>query len=160
MPEKTAMPKKLIAEFTESYLEKIFYFCLKKTGDADSLETVKALEKYGYLHRSEGGYVPDVLVLNVKEIKSAFESLDEQTASELMAMAQNAKKLLGDLYDKVAQTVKSDLPKIFSKDEFRLTLATSNMYFSRGYVMSRALRSGWLKPADEVSYTIGAHIYE
>ncbi len=95
MPEKTAMPKKLIAEFTESYLEKIFYFCLKKTGDADSLETVKSLEKYGYLHRSEGDYVPDVLVLNVKEIKSAFESLDEQTASELMAMAQNAKSFLG-----------------------------------------------------------------
>lgn len=89
------MPKKLIAEFTESYLEKIFYFCLKKTGDADSLETVKALEKYGYLHRSEGGYVPDVLVLNVKEIKSAFESLMSRLLLSLWRWRKTQRSFLG-----------------------------------------------------------------
>ncbi|MBQ9765120.1 MAG: sigma-70 family RNA polymerase sigma factor, partial [Lachnospiraceae bacterium] len=32
------MTEKLIAEFTEGYMEKIFYFCLKKTGNSEEAE--------------------------------------------------------------------------------------------------------------------------
>ena len=40
MQESNVIKDKLINEFSESYVEKIFYFCLKKTGnpnDADDL---------------------------------------------------------------------------------------------------------------------------
>lgn len=33
MAETNAMPEKLISEFVDNYLKKVFYFCLKKTGD-------------------------------------------------------------------------------------------------------------------------------
>ena len=32
------MTQRLIAEFTENYLETLFYFCLKKTGSRDEAE--------------------------------------------------------------------------------------------------------------------------
>lgn len=34
MAETNPMTEKLIAEFTENYMEKLFYFCLKKTGSS------------------------------------------------------------------------------------------------------------------------------
>lgn len=122
-------------------------------------ETVKALEKYGYLHKNGDGYTPDILVLNMGEIKKAAEKFDSAAVSELSKMAENARTLLKNLYDKIAEAVTADLPAIFSKDEYQCRLATSNLYFSRGYVMSEALRSGWLLPAEKVSPAVGAHLY-
>ena len=52
------MRDRLIKEFTESYMEKIFYFCLKKTGDhyeAEDLTQDIALQIITSLH---GGTVP------------------------------------------------------------------------------------------------------
>lgn len=36
--ERATVSEKLVAEFTENYMEKIFYFCLKRTGNASSAE--------------------------------------------------------------------------------------------------------------------------
>ena len=33
MAEINAMSEKLISDFADNYMEKVFYFCLKKTGD-------------------------------------------------------------------------------------------------------------------------------
>ena len=38
MAEANTMSEKLIAEFTQNYMEKLFYFCLKKTGNGDEAE--------------------------------------------------------------------------------------------------------------------------
>ena len=38
MNGKASMSEKLVTEFTENYLEKIFYFCLKRTGNVNSAE--------------------------------------------------------------------------------------------------------------------------
>lgn len=38
MKQKDQMTQRLIAEFTENYLETLFYFCLKKTGSRDEAE--------------------------------------------------------------------------------------------------------------------------
>lgn len=122
-------------------------------------ETVEALEKYGYLRKSGDTYVPDILVLNINEIKRAAEKLDGAVASELSQMAENARTLLKNLYDKIAAAVKADLPAIFSNDAHQCRLAISNIYHARGYVMAQALRSGWLLPAEKVSPAIGAHLY-
>ena len=44
MKQKDQMTQRLIAEFTENYLETLFYFCLKKTGSRDEAEK-KATDK-------------------------------------------------------------------------------------------------------------------
>ena len=35
---QNSVKEQLIAEFTESYMEKLFYFCLKKTGEVREAE--------------------------------------------------------------------------------------------------------------------------
>ena len=42
MQESNGMCAKLINEFTESYMGKLFYFCLKKTGDVREAEDLRA----------------------------------------------------------------------------------------------------------------------
>lgn len=113
-------------------------------------ETVEALKKCGYLRKSGDTYIPDVLVLNINEIKQAAEKLDGAASSELSQMAENARTLLKNLYDKITKAVSADLPAIFSNDVHQCRLAISNIYHARGYVMAEALRSGWLLPAEKV----------
>ena len=38
MDETKKMQEKLIKEFTEEYMEPLFYFCLKKTGDSEEAQ--------------------------------------------------------------------------------------------------------------------------
>lgn len=152
-----------IADRTPSYLtdkeaETLRNFALGNAKDGDP-ETVKVLETYGYLRKKGDKYIPDILVLNINEIRQAGEKFDQATASELSVMAERARTLLKNLYDKISEAIKADLPAIFSKDAYQLRLTTSNIYHARGYVMSEALRSGWMMPAEKVSPAIGAHLY-
>ena len=58
MSHKNDMRDRLINEFVESYMEKLFYFCLKKTGDhyeAEDLAQDIALQIITSLH---GGTIP------------------------------------------------------------------------------------------------------
>lgn len=72
--------------------------------------------------------------------------------------ANRAQKLMKYLFDEIEKIVQKDLPEIFSEDDFLLRLAVSACYFRRGYVMSEALNSGYLTPADQLSRAIGAYI--
>lgn len=152
-----------IADRTPPYLsdeesEELRNFALENAKE-NNPETVEALEKYGYLRKSGDTYIPDILVININEIKQAVEKLDKATTSELSVMAENVRTLLKNLYDKISEAIKADLPAIFSKDEYQCRLAISSLYFARGYVMAEVLRSGWLLPAEKVSPAIGAHLY-
>ena len=58
MSNSSVMRDRLMNEFAENYMEKIFYFCLKKTGDqyeAEDLTQDIALQIITSLH---GGTIP------------------------------------------------------------------------------------------------------
>ncbi|MCM1365568.1 MAG: sigma-70 family RNA polymerase sigma factor [Ruminococcus sp.] len=152
-----------IAERTPLYLadDEAKTLCNSVIGNINDInsDTIKALKNYGYLRKDGENYIPNFLVLDINEIKQAVKKFDEATFFELSALADTAKAQLKDLYDKIAEVIKDDLPAIFSKDEYQYRLAVSNIYFCRGYVISEALRSGWLMSADKVSPAIGAHMY-
>lgn len=57
MQETNRMCDQLINEFTENYMEKLFYFCLKKTGnnvEAEDLTQDIALQIITALNRGAG----------------------------------------------------------------------------------------------------------
>lgn len=152
-----------IADRTPSYLtdeeSKTLRNCVLGDSNEGKEETLKALEKYGYLRKVGDSYVPDFLVLKPNEIKQAYGKLDKSTVLELSAAAEKARKLLKDLYDKIAEAVRADLPAVFIDNGPLCRLAITNIYHARGYVMEQALNSGWLMEADKVSPVIGAHLF-
>ncbi len=122
-------------------------------------EVVKKLLSYGYLKKAKDFYTPDIVTLKMVEIRDNVKNMDSSVVSELSALAERAKKLFKDLYDEVYGIIRDDLPEIFSEDVYYLRLAVANCYFCRGYVMSDALKNGYLLPYDKVSNVVGAHIY-
>lgn len=56
--ERVAVRDRLITEFTEGYMDKLFYFCLRKTGDADSAEDMTQDVMLHILTALEKGVVP------------------------------------------------------------------------------------------------------
>ena len=130
------------------------------TGKGDAPDDVaKALSGYGYLKECDGKYRPSVLLLNMAEIKRRSDALDAETAAGVTAAVNEAKRLTEVLYAEIERIIRADLPELFCRNDFMLGMAVGDRYHARGYVMVEALRSGWLKPADQVDAAIGAHFY-
>lgn len=122
-----------------------------------STDTAKALIEYGYLCKDGDRYVPNVLVLKYKEIKEKAKSLDSAVLAELNKIAENLEKQTFELYSKISEIIKQDIPDILAADEALHETAVHMLYHARGYVFTEAVESGWLLPADRVSPAIGAH---
>ncbi len=58
MNQKHLMTERLIAEFTENYLEKLFYFCLKRTGGSDEAEDLASDIALNIITALDKGLVP------------------------------------------------------------------------------------------------------
>ena len=117
------------------------------------------LAEYGYLCKKDGKYVPTIIVLDWAEIKNRVKALDGQTLDTLQELADNARIQLKNLYRSIAKIVKADLPAVFADNEHQINTAVGSCYFARGYIMQQALHFHYLQPADQVSKTIGAHLY-
>ncbi len=133
-------------------------FVLEKTDDAPT-DVVDALVRYGYLSWQDGALRPEILVLNLAEIKDCAKALDAKSAEPVAAAVDRVKELTQALYLKIENIVKADLPEAHRREEFKVRLAIEDRYHARGYVIADALRCGWLLPEDRVSPVIGAHLY-
>ena len=126
---------------------------------ANSEQLAAQLAEFGYLREENGAYVPTILVLDWEEIKKQVKALDRKTLETLEELAEAARIKLKDLYDKIYELVKADLPAVFADNAHQINTAVESGYFARGYVMQQALRMDYLLPACKVSKTIGAHLY-
>lgn len=151
-----------IADLESPYLTdaeaKVLYdSAMGKVSDEDS-EIAAKLTEYGYLRKTGDIYEPAIPVINVKEINNVIKNMDEKTVSELTTLADEAKKQFEDLYRTVSDTIRSDLPPVFSENTYQWEEAISDAYHTRGYVIAEALRQEYLLPAEKVSRGIGACI--
>ena len=58
MSDKMTTSERLINEFAENYVEKLFYFCLKKTGNKEDAEELTQDIAYNILYALNGGTIP------------------------------------------------------------------------------------------------------
>ncbi|MBR6679966.1 MAG: sigma-70 family RNA polymerase sigma factor [Clostridia bacterium] len=143
---------------TEEESKVLYEFVMENTVEENG-KIVKKLLEYGYLKENENAYIPDVVTIKTDDVRKAIRNMDERVISELSALAERAKAMLKNLYDEVYGIVCADLPPVFLNDVYQCRMAVSNCYFCRGYVMSEALKSGYLLAYDQVSPAIGAHFW-
>lgn len=137
---------------------KVLYDSVIGKIEESNLETAAKLAERGYLRKNGDAYEPAIPVLKKQEIDDAVKALDEKTLSELTACAEKAKRLLADLYHKISETIRCDLPAGISKDKYLFGLVSTENASVRGYVIAEALRQGYLLPTEKVSPAIGACI--
>ncbi|MBQ7355022.1 MAG: RNA polymerase sigma factor [Clostridia bacterium] len=133
--------------------------CVCGKVDLQKKEILDSLTEYGYLRREGEDYFPNIIVLRVHEINRIVDEFDDNTRAELSMLADQARELCEKLYRQISDIIKADLPIRIAEDEHQHQTVVVHCYHSRGYVIAEALRSGWLKPANEVSPAIGAHLF-
>ena len=124
----------------------------------DDAPIAAELAEAGYLRRTEETYEPAIMVMKPAEIRRAVESMDAETRSELIALADRTKEQLENLRHSITEILRSDLPVIFSQDDYQCGIAVDSCYFIRGFILEEALRMEYLLPADKVSPAVGVYM--
>jgi len=122
-------------------------------------DTADVLAEYGYIQKQEDKYVPNFLVLDLEKIKNTAETFDAESFSDLQASAAFIRNEMRKLYERIAETVRKDIPRSYLKNSHPYLLAVSSFYCTRRYVMEQAIKSGWLCSPEQASRTVGAHLY-
>jgi len=127
MADETRRGEQLLAEFTDLYIEKLFYFCLKKTGsrqEAEDLAAEIALEVVSSLRR---GIIPENFQAwfwrlahnhSVDWLNASFRHRSRQVDSSLedLALPDDAPQTLDDLiHDETLAALRRELAFISSE---------------------------------------------
>lgn len=119
---------------------------------------LEALSNYGYIRKTEEGYVPTVLIFAGDEEKNwaAF------TDAEKQAVKQTVERLIellsaANLYAR--EVTGEDLPAVFKEDERMYRFASAHSRMRRDIILEQALADGWLVHDEKTSRVIGAYMY-
>ena len=126
-------------------------------GEPASEEVSKRLANYGYVTKTEEGYVPAILVFGKEsEDISGFtpeeQRLLKESASEIRRMVREVKVYTN-------QVTREDLPPLFKNDDRLSYFACVNNYIDREYILEQALADGWIKYDENTAPAVGAYLY-
>ena len=125
-----------------------------KSTEIDST-ILKRLESYGYIKKSEDGYIPTIMVMRKekahkmpKEIKSHFELL-----------RRKATDIATRHYLFCREQIYKEIPDFLKEDVFQIDHACANIFAMRGAVLEEAIRQGYLTfDKDNDKQMLGAYL--
>ena len=125
-----------------------------KSADVDGT-ILKRLESYGYIKKSEDGYVPTIMVMRKEkakkmpnEIKKHFESL-----------RRKATDIATRHYLFCREQIYKEIPDFLKEDIFQIDHACANIFAMRGAVLEEAIRQGYLTlDKDNNKQMLGAYL--
>ena len=125
-----------------------------KSTEIDST-ILKRLESYGYIKKSEDGYIPTIMVMRKekapkmpKEIKSHFE-LIRRKATDIATRH----------YLFCREQIYKEIPDFLKEDVFQIDHACANIFAMRGAVLEEAIRQGYLTfDKDNDKQMLGAYL--
>ena len=125
-----------------------------KSTEIDST-ILKRLESYGYIKKSEDGYIPTIMVMRKekahkmpKEIKSHFEIL-----------RRKATDIATRHYLFCREQIYKEIPDFLKEDVFQIDQACASIFAMRGAVLEEAIRQGYLTfDKDNDKQMLGAYL--
>ncbi|MBQ8508990.1 MAG: sigma-70 family RNA polymerase sigma factor [Clostridia bacterium] len=127
------------------------------------------LEKYDYIRKCNGKYVPHIAVFDSRETKKFLKFCDKKTFSnQFIEHAEARKKLtdaiseiLAEINHKVCDILYHDLPKSIHAQKYMMDALVREICrgsYTLGYIIEQAVSDGWLKYDETTSTAIGAYI--
>ena len=136
----------------------------------ENLSVVEKLVEYGYAHKKESKYIPNVVVIRQSTNQEFLRFCEQKNFSAEFMEHANARGILhGNILstiEKINCTVReilySDLPECVRTnakmvDALLESICTTS--HTLGYIVKHALVSGWLKYDETTSPAIGAYFY-
>ena len=125
-----------------------------KSTEIDST-ILKRLESYGYIKKSEDGYIPTIMVMRKekahkmpKEIKLHFELL-----------RRKATDIATRHYLFCREQIYKEIPDFLKEDVFQIDHACANIFAMRGAVLEEAIKQGYLTfDKDNDKQMLGAYL--
>ena len=116
---------------------------------------LKRLESYGYIKKTDDGYIPAIMVMHKnksrkmpKEIRERFESL-RRKATEIATRH----------YLFCREQIYKEIPEFLKEDEFQIDHACANIFSMRGAVLEEAIKQGYLSfDKDNDKQMLGAYL--
>jgi len=132
-------------------------------------EHIAELEKYAYVRKENGRYVPHIVVFDASETKEILNSRHPKAVSSLFIGHAEARGKLtaaiverfGEVHQTVRDILYQDLPKSIRSQNNLMDALVREMCcgsFALGHMIEQAVSDGWLPFDETTSTTIGAYM--
>ncbi|MGI6635145.1 MAG: sigma-70 family RNA polymerase sigma factor [Christensenellales bacterium] len=110
-----------------------------KGGEIDEA-VLKRLESYGYIQKTDKGFVPTMMVMRAEKSRKMPEDIQEQ----LEALRYQARDIATRHYLFCREQIYREIPDFLKEDAFQIDHACANVFAMRGAVLEEAIQQGYL----------------
>ena len=110
-----------------------------KCSDVDNA-ILKRLESYGYIKKSDNGYVPTIMVMRKEKSRKMPSGIREHFES----LRSKATDIATRHYLFCREQIYKEIPEFLKEDEFQIDHACANIFAMRGAVLEEAIKQGYL----------------
>ena len=125
-----------------------------KSAEIDST-ILKRLESYGYIKKSEDGYVPTIMVMR----KEKAHKMPDEIKSHFESLRRKATDIATRHYLFCREQIYKEIPDFLKEDVFQIDHACANIFAMRGAVLEEAIKQGYLTfDKDNDKQMLGAYL--
>ncbi|MDY4897965.1 MAG: sigma-70 family RNA polymerase sigma factor [Eubacteriales bacterium] len=125
-----------------------------KSADVD-MSILNRLESYGYIKKSDNGYVPTIMVMRKEKSRKMPGGIREHFES----LRRKATDIATRHYLFCREQIYKEIPAFLKEDEFQIEHACANIFAIRGAVLEEAIKQGYLTfDKDNDKQMLGAYL--
>ena len=116
---------------------------------------LKRLESYGYIKKTDDGYIPAIMVMHKNKSRKMPKEIREQFES----LRRKATEIATRHYLFCREQIYKEIPDFLKEDEFQIDHACANIFSMRGAVLEEAIKQGYLSfDKDNDKQMLGAYL--
>ncbi len=125
-----------------------------KSAEIDST-ILKRLVSYGYIKKSEDGYVPTIMVMR----KEKAHKMPDEIKAHFESLRRKATDIATRHYLFCREQIYKEIPDFLKEDVFQIDHACANIFAMRGAVLEEAIKQGYLLfDKDNDKQMLGAYL--
>ena len=125
-----------------------------KSAEIDST-ILKRLESYGYIKKTEDGYVPTIMVMR----KEKAHKMPDEIKSHFESLRRKATDIATRHYLFCREQIYKEIPDFLKEDVYQIDHACANIFAMRGAVLEEAIKQGYLTfDKDNEKQMLGAYL--
>ena len=116
---------------------------------------LKRLESYGYIKKTDDGYIPAIMVMHKNKSRKMPKEIREQFES----LRRKATEIATRHYLFCREQIYKEIPEFLKEYEFQIDHACANIFSMRGAVLEEAIKQGYLSfDKDNDKQMLGAYL--
>ena len=125
-----------------------------KSADIDNA-ILKRLESYGYIKKTDDGYIPAIMVMR----KNKSSKMPKEIREQFETLRHKATEIATRHYLFCREQVYKEIPDFLKEDVFQIDHACANIFSMRGAVLEEAIKQGYLTfDKDNDKQMLGAYL--